>query len=84
MSVPLSVKAGLRLLVQLYKCFAKGLCKSWTLDSGLDCGLDRGLYYGLIFGLDSGPSSASVTTIFYRAYQHTRKIGSVLLTMFSS
>ena len=55
--------------------FVLGHCKSWTLDSGLDRGLDCGLYYGLIFGLDSEPSSASVTTISYRVYQHTRKIG---------
>ena len=55
--------------------FKRGHCKSWTLDSGLDRGLDCGLYYGLIFGLDSGPSSASVTTISYRAYRVIVKAG---------
>ena len=63
------------------KITGRGMCKSWTLDSGLDrgldCGLDCGLDYGLIFGLDYGLSLAWVTTISDHVYQHMRKMGTM-------
>lgn len=41
----------------VYRIVRRGVCNTWTLDSGLDHGLDHGLDYGLdwtMHGLDYG------------------------------